>query len=153
MFLLSTFYLLGTHSHHVRIMMVNNNIWGNSVHAADSVTCSSTIVLPFFQFLWITYCKSLCHLGRKYNRHGEIEVFIFIFFNLVPLEEKMALYFVTQILGKQHMASLTEPQNQNWQILEEKKLTIAKSGIAVHAAWTALYPPAAAQKLPRFSWQ
>lgn len=37
----------------------------------------------------------------------------YFFFKLVTLEEKMTLYFVTQTGGKQHMALLTELQNQN----------------------------------------
>ena len=90
------------------------------------------------EFLWFTCLKSLCHPGRKYNRYGEIEVFIFIFFKLVTLEEKMTLYFVTQTGAKQHMALLTELQNQNWQILEEKKFAIVKTDIPVLATWAFL---------------
>ena len=99
----------------------------------DAVTCSFSS-----QFLGFTCFKSLCHSGRKYNRYREIEAFIFIFFKLFTLEEKMTLYFVTQTGGKQHMALLTDLENQNWQILEEKKLTFAKWGISVLATWSFL---------------
>ena len=74
----------------------------------DAVTCSFSS-----QFLGFICFKRLCHSGRKYNRYREIEAFIFIFFKLVTLEEKMTLYFVTQTGGKQHMALLTELENQN----------------------------------------
>lgn len=93
---------------------------------------------PLLKCLRFTCFKSLCHPGRKYNIYGELEGFISIFFKLVTLEEKITLYFVTQTGGKQHMALLTELQNQNWQILEEKKLTIAKSGIAMCTSWAFL---------------
>lgn len=41
-----------------------------------------------------------------------MEAFIFTFFKLVTLEEKMTLYFVTQTGGKQHMALLTAAKSK-----------------------------------------
>lgn len=100
--------------------------------AKDTVTCSFSS-----QFLWFTCFKSLCHSGRKYNRYGEIEAFILFFFQTCHLGREND-YFVTQTGGKQHMALLTELQNQNWQILEEKKLSIAKWGFFVLTTWSFL---------------
>lgn len=131
------FSLLVTHCHHIIIMMVN--IWVELCSSRRRCyNMLSHYNISFLHFLWFICFKSLCHPGRKYNRYGEIEVFIFIFFKLVTLEEKITLYFVTQTGGKQHMALLTELQNQNWQIQEEKKLTTAKSDTDAHPAWAVL---------------
>lgn len=98
------------------------------VHTEDAVSGLIQYHPLFCRISMVHMFQKSVFPDRKSNRYGEIELwvcfFVLFFFKLVTLEEKMTLYFVTQTGDKQHMALLTELQNQNWQILEEMKLNL-----------------------------
>lgn len=109
----------------------------SSIHT-EVETCSATAVAPFLQSFYGSHVSKVYAIQVEKIINMERWRFYFYFFQAHHLGDKMTLYFVTQTEGKLNIALLTELQNQNWQILEEHKLTIAKLSSVVHAAWAFL---------------